>query len=135
MSTIDPRPMTLLPTDTVSQARQAIGHVLRQIRDRSEVGYYLGYATQSFERLTEAYALLTNENLEAVQEAFAPRKACNPRKIVVDFPGQLYADIVKPAGRRWSDMDEFYKDEAVRAERNLLAEYGIEIEASEGGDE
>lgn len=49
------------------QAAQAIKHVLTRIREEEPVAYHLGYGTQSFALLTEAFASLTGEPIEKVR--------------------------------------------------------------------
>lgn len=61
------------------QARKAITHVLNQIRDNPDVGWYLGFGTQSFSLLTEAAASLWGEPLENVRESFMPTNPKDPR--------------------------------------------------------
>ncbi len=63
-----------LPED---QARKAIGHVLRRIKDSPDLGYHLGLGTESFALLTEAAATLYNEPVEKVREHFRPAEAVN----------------------------------------------------------
>lgn len=48
---------------------RAIRHVLAQVRDRAEVRYELGWGTESFSRLTTAYAALTNDEGGSVHVA------------------------------------------------------------------
>jgi hypothetical protein len=62
----------------LQQAQKAIGHVLRQIRERSEIGWYLGHGTESFALLTEAAATLFGTDVEQVRKDFAPLNAANP---------------------------------------------------------
>lgn len=62
------------------QAKKAIRHVLGQIREHEHVGWYLGYGTQSFDLLTEAYSTLTKQPIEQVRDAFEPRNPRNPKE-------------------------------------------------------
>lgn len=62
----------------VEQSKKAIGHVLVQIRDHAHVGWYLGYGTQTFSLLTEAYATLTGKSVMEVRDAFEPVRASDP---------------------------------------------------------
>jgi hypothetical protein len=62
------------------QSRKAIGHVLIQIRDHPHVGWYLGFGTESFDLLTEAYATLTNQTIEGIRDRYEPRNATNPKE-------------------------------------------------------
>lgn len=59
------RRMANLPP--VEQALRAIDHVLLRIRHDATLAYYLGLGTESFARLTEAYAALTGHPVEAVR--------------------------------------------------------------------
>lgn len=56
------------------QARRAIGHVLRRIREQPACGWHLGLATTAFALLTEAYATLTDQSVRQVRELFRPEK-------------------------------------------------------------
>jgi len=60
------------------QAKQAIEHVLTRIRDDSRVAYYFCEFTESFELLTEAFATLTGQPVQAVREKFRPRNPSKP---------------------------------------------------------
>ena len=62
------------------QAKKAIAHVLQQIRDNPDVGWYLGLGTQSFSLLTEAAATLFAQPLDEVREQFQCRNARDPRE-------------------------------------------------------
>ena len=53
-----------------AKVRQALFHVLGQIRSNPTVGYELGIGSQTFALLTEAYAALTGEAVRAVREHF-----------------------------------------------------------------
>ena len=59
------------------QAKEAIIHTLKQIRNKPEVGYYLGELTETFSLLTEAAATLFGEPVEKVREYYRPQ---NPKK-------------------------------------------------------
>lgn len=61
----------------LEQAKKAIVHTLEQIRNKPEVGYYLGELTETFGLLTEAAAILFGEPVEKVREFYRPQ---NPRK-------------------------------------------------------
>jgi hypothetical protein len=58
------------------QAKKALNHILNRIRVDPIIGWYLGYGTQSFSLLTEAYAALFSKSLKEVQDEFMPE---NPR--------------------------------------------------------
>lgn len=62
------------------QARKAIGHVLTQIREHPHVGWHLGFGTQSFDLLTEAYATLTNLTIAGIRDRYEPLNATNPKE-------------------------------------------------------
>ena len=64
--------------------RDAIFHVLKRIRDDSAVGYYLGFATESFSRLTTALALIQGRTQQEVEHEFHPTNAKDPREKPVD---------------------------------------------------
>jgi hypothetical protein len=58
--------------EKIEASKKAILHVLKRIRDNDEVAYLLGFKSESFDLLTEAYAKLTDEpDQEKVQEAFS----------------------------------------------------------------
>jgi hypothetical protein len=54
------------------QAKRALRHVLEQIRDNPKVGYEMGFGSQSFALVTEAFATLTGEPVEEVREIYLP---------------------------------------------------------------
>ena len=56
----------------VEQAKEAIKHVLRVIRDNPDAGYHLGVGTQSFDLLTEAMATMLGKKVEDIRIAFQP---------------------------------------------------------------
>lgn len=62
------------------QAKKAILHLLRRINDDPYIGWYLGFGTQSFSLLTEAYSTLTNQPVEQVREEFEPVNPRNPKE-------------------------------------------------------
>lgn len=64
----------MAPTE---QAKKAIVHTLNQIRNKPEVGYYLGELTETFSLLTEAAATLFGEPVAKVRAFYRPQ---NPRK-------------------------------------------------------
>lgn len=63
--------------EPVEQAKRAIVHTLNVIRNKPEVGYYLGELTETFDLLTEAAATLFSEPVDKVREFYRPQ---NPRK-------------------------------------------------------
>jgi hypothetical protein len=65
-----------------AKAKEAIHHVLYRIKNDPNVGWYLGWGTQSFQLLTEAASELFERPLDEVQEFFMPREAKDPRKEV-----------------------------------------------------
>jgi len=62
------------------QAKKAIRHVLEQIKDNPEIGWYLGEGTQSFSLLTEAAATLFERPTEEVRGHFRPKNPRDPRR-------------------------------------------------------
>lgn len=62
------------------QSKKAIGHVLVQIRDHPHIGWYLGYGTQSFDLLTEAFATLTNQRIDQTRDRYEPTHPTNPKE-------------------------------------------------------
>ena len=68
--------MTDLPPE--EQAKKAIRHVLTQIRDHPQIGYHMGWGTQSHSLLCEAAAtLFGGTDMKEVARNFAPQ---NPSK-------------------------------------------------------
>jgi len=59
------------------EVKKAVIHTLKQIRNKPEVGYYLGELTETFDLLTEAAAILFGEPVEKVRDYYRPQ---NPRK-------------------------------------------------------
>jgi len=62
----------------IEQARRALRHVLTQIRDRSEVGWYLGHGTETFALTTEAFAEIDRAEVVDVRRDFAPVNPIDP---------------------------------------------------------
>ncbi len=62
------------------QAKNAIGKLLKRVREHEYLGYYIDPCTESFNLLTEAYATLTKKKVEEVRVAFTPLRARNPRE-------------------------------------------------------
>lgn len=122
-----------VPVNT--QCWKALEKVLERIRDHETIGWHMGFGTETFQIVTEAYAAVTGCNIEVVRDTYMPEKARDPRKVVVDVAGQIYADHVKPGGRSWDDMDEFYRRDAAEQEGFLLESYGLTVEAAKGGEE
>lgn len=85
-------------------ADEAITHVLRRIHESPEVGYYMGYGTESFERLCAAYAAISDQKPDDVKENFLPIMAKDPCKELL----QRIEDLERSnTGRhRYSDEDE-----------------------------
>lgn len=61
-------------------AIKAIRHILSRIETSPEVGYYMGWGTESFSLLARAYGEHTGKTEDEVQEEFAPKAARDPRK-------------------------------------------------------
>jgi len=63
----------------IEQARRALRHVLLQIRERPEAGWYWGWGTQTFALATEAYAkVLGYTTVAEVRKLFSPVHKFNP---------------------------------------------------------
>ena len=65
-------------------ADRAVSHLLSQIRNDGRLAYLLGYGSQSFELLTQAYADRTGESVDEFRKQFWA--LCNPRRITVEEP-------------------------------------------------
>jgi len=65
-------------TIALRTAAGAIEHVLERIRISPEVGYYMGYGTQSFQMLCEAYAGIHGKSYDDVEELFHPLRPRDP---------------------------------------------------------
>ena len=61
------------------KAKKAIRHVLEQIRNNPDIGWYLGVGTQSYSLLTEAAATLFERPHEEVWNHFRPQNPRDPR--------------------------------------------------------
>ncbi|HEX5464592.1 MAG TPA: hypothetical protein VFW88_07755 [Burkholderiales bacterium] len=60
------------PQSPEEHATHALRHVLLRIRNDPAVGRHMGYGTESFRILTEAYAALCRQPLVEVCELFMP---------------------------------------------------------------
>lgn len=54
--------------DPTEQAQVALRHMISQIKNNPALKYHLGFGTQTFSNLTEAYASLSGEDLKALRE-------------------------------------------------------------------
>ena len=128
---------TIVSHEALDTLHDAIAHVLRQIRERSEVGYYLGHGTESFELLTEAFALLKGKTQEEVQKLFRPRTAADPRKVTVEEAGKaLWQVSHRYSPKTWGDVDKYERETYASQERSLFEDYyGLGFEAKKGGEE
>ncbi|MDD5679558.1 MAG: hypothetical protein PHW60_16435 [Kiritimatiellae bacterium] len=64
--------------EPTEQAKKAIVHTLNQIRNKPEVGYYLGELTETFSLLTEAASTLFGEPVAKVREFYRPQHPMKP---------------------------------------------------------
>lgn len=84
-----------------SLAHKAVEHVLRRIQNDPQVAYYFCDATESFELLTEAYAVKHNEDVRelrkkivAIMKIEAPRCiTCPPKTDVVLWSEHIAEEI------------------------------------------
>jgi len=60
------------------KSKAAILHVLQRIHDHPSIGYYMGFATESFALLTGALSVLINRPTEEIVERFLPKNAADP---------------------------------------------------------
>lgn len=65
--------------DTVEMAADAIGYVLGRVKAGTSLAWYLGRGTESFDRLTAAYAKLKDQPVEDVRTFFDCRNPINPK--------------------------------------------------------
>lgn len=101
------------------QAIRALEHILNRVADHPYVGYYLGYGSQSFALLTEAFASLTGRDVKAVREDYAP--TC-PRDPVKEAKQQLGDENAEEHGSKpLLDSDESEALEQVEALLESLA--------------
>jgi len=63
-----------------SQAIKAIGSILERIRTEPTLGFLLGIGTQTYARLTEAFATLTCQDVEDVRLEFLNPDAKDPKE-------------------------------------------------------
>ena len=61
--------------EKLALCQSAIAHVLSRIREDDKVRYHLGVGTESFSRLTKAYAALTGEPIDRVRNFVIPGSA------------------------------------------------------------
>ena len=62
----------------VEASKRAVNHVLKRIRDDHKVGYLLGAGTETYERLTEAGAVLSDVDVNELRERILPGSAERP---------------------------------------------------------
>lgn len=80
MNLMESKQMDGLPE--LDQAKKAIRHMLNQIRDSPEIGWYCGFGTQAFSLLTEAHSTLWKRDLKETREAFLPTEPKDPKEEV-----------------------------------------------------
>ena len=61
--------------DQINKAKEAIVYVLNRIKCDADVRHYMGFGTESFAQLTEAAALLFDENVDRIQKFYADPNA------------------------------------------------------------
>lgn len=93
------------------QALKTIRHILIRVNEHPFVGYYLGFSSQSFALLTEAYATLTKGNLREVREYFAPSR---PRDPVEEAKERVIAEN--------SNMRTVFDDDEVATMKEAIGE-------------
>jgi len=103
-------------TPTETTAIKAIRHVLNRISTSPEVGYYMGWGTESFSLLARAYGEHTGRSENEVQDEFAPNMARDPRKEL--------RDRIEDLERKLSGSHSFYGEdgEPCYGARNLTAD-------------
>jgi hypothetical protein len=69
MSCLDHRSMQGLTAE--QQAKQAIEHLLKRVRDDDRMYFMIGLGSESFALLTEAYATLTGSDVVAIRKLLA----------------------------------------------------------------
>lgn len=67
-------------TEKEQIALKAVTHILNRIHDHPHIGWYMGFCTESFSLLVEAYCALTGESSEIIEEKFAPINPQEPKK-------------------------------------------------------
>ena len=97
----------------IEKAKEAIHHALTRIREDANLGYHAGFATQTFDYLTMAYAALTGKTVDEVQEEFMPehsdksnanlldamRKAIDQRQSYDITQDEFFTEICRILGR------------------------------------
>lgn len=58
----------------IDQAKKSIGYALMRIRENPQIYYHMGFGTQAFSLLTEAYATLRSEPVADVRKRYLPEK-------------------------------------------------------------
>jgi hypothetical protein len=61
--------------DLQIEAAKNIWYVLRRIKEDDQVRYHLGAGTESYARLTAAYASLTGKDVDAIRDQVLPGSA------------------------------------------------------------
>ncbi len=102
--------------EPLEQARKAIRHILRRIKDDPFVAWYLGVGTESFELLVEAFATLTGDEKLDILERFLPVEAKDPREEKVGKESE--EDVVDLMQE--SDVLDFIDDSATFERITLL---------------
>lgn len=90
----------------IRTAAGAIEHVLNRIHKSPEVGYYMGYGTESFERLCVAYSEIHGELSEATKERFHPLQPRDPTKALVKEIEALQERLSGKSGHICHDDEE-----------------------------
>jgi len=88
--------------DKIKLADLAITHVLERISHSPQVGYYMGYGTESFERLCAAYAAFYSISAEDARQLFLPLNAKDPRKELQE----RIEELERESSGRHSSADE-----------------------------
>lgn len=79
----------------LEQAKRAIMHALRQIKERPELSWYCGLGSQTYSLLTEAAATLCELNVEQVRLNYIHPEPVDPRKSAGEIPAPVMMAVTK----------------------------------------
>lgn len=113
--------MADLPAET--QALEALRHLLRQLRERPEIAWYIGPGSQTWALVTEAYATLSKKTVKEVRKNAVNPQACDPRR--------GYDDLLDAAKRVMAQVDKGEFELSLET----IGACSLAVKAAEGRDE
>jgi len=118
---------------TLEACKASIFHVLAQIRDRADVGFYLGTATESFSLLIHAAALLTGNPEEILEGKYHNPNAADPREEIASKVRESCCDEITES-MTWQDVLDYLEGCAVPERIELMRELKARFCPRCGGD-